>query len=358
MKAPKRQTETIPKAKRKKKRFSCPKGWVPAGVTVPVRLTKRQEAYCERAIGIARFCYNLSVATLNFCQTNRLRRPSWMAIYKEFNRVKREDYSFVTEVSSKVAEGAFMDFDKAVDNWRNRELRSRAPKFKKKKATGIGSFRAASGVDHISYNGKRRIQLLGLGSVKLVCTIPKGIPHEARIERENGRWVLSMQYWKEPEPRPRPDHRSSRRRHQSPRDRLGRRGIPQPESLLLLRAETPQVAESPDTEKERVKGMVGGPEENRQVPQADKGATEERYSPDDQRPHPEVQETGHRGPERVRNDSGTGGKGPGRLGPGRDPKADRVQMPVEICDPHKGPPVLPQQQNLPRVPSPQRETQA
>ena len=28
-----------------------------------------------------------------------------------------------------------MDFGNSVDNWRNRELRSRAPKFKKKKAT-------------------------------------------------------------------------------------------------------------------------------------------------------------------------------------------------------------------------------
>ena len=199
----------MPRAKRnrKKRKSSCPKGWVPAGITVPVHLTKRQAAYCLRAVGIARFCYNLAVATQRFCRTNRLRQPGWMAIYREFNRVKREDYPFVTEVSSKVAEGAFMDFGKAVDNWRNRELRSRAPKFKKKKFTDTGSFRAASGVDHISYNGKRRIQLLGLGSVKLACTLPKGIPHEARIKRENGRWMLSVQYWKEPEPRPRPDHR-------------------------------------------------------------------------------------------------------------------------------------------------------
>ena len=194
----------MPKAKRKKKRSSCPKGWVPAGITVPVRLTKGQEAYCQRAVGIARFCYNLAVATHRF---NRMKPPSWMDIYKGFNRVKREDYPFVTEVSSKVAEGAFLDFGRSIANWRNRELRSSAPKFKKKKATGAGSFRAASGVDHISYNGKRRIQLLGLGSVKLACTLPKGIPHEARIKRENGRWMLSVQYWKEPEPRPKPDHR-------------------------------------------------------------------------------------------------------------------------------------------------------
>ena len=88
-----------------------------------------------------------------------------------------------------------------------RDLKAKAPTFKKKKATGTGSFLAASGVAQLRYNGKRRIQLLGLGSVKLACTLPKGIPYEARIKRENGRWMLSILYWKEPEPKPKPDHR-------------------------------------------------------------------------------------------------------------------------------------------------------
>ena len=198
----------MPKTRKKKKKVSsCPKGWVPAGAVVPVRLTKKQEAYCKRAVGIARFCYNLAVAIHRFCLANKLRQPGWMDVYKEFNKVKREDYPFATEVSTKVAEGAFMDFGRALSNWRNRDLRSRAPRFKKKKATETGAFRAASGVDHIAYDGKRRIQLQGLGSVKLACALPKGIPHEARIKRENGQWMLSVQYWKAPEPKQRPERR-------------------------------------------------------------------------------------------------------------------------------------------------------
>ena len=192
---------------KKKRTSSCPKGWLPAGTSIPVRLTKRQEAYCRRAIGIARFCYNLAVATHRFHRTNRLRPPSWMDINKEFNAVKKADYPFATQVASRVAEGAFMDFGRALANWNNRNLKARAPTLKKKKATGTGSFRAASGTDQLGYNGKRRIQLPGLGSVKLACTLPKGIPHEARIKRENGRWMLSVQYWREPEPKPKPDHR-------------------------------------------------------------------------------------------------------------------------------------------------------
>ena len=113
-----------------------------------------------------------------------------MDIYKEFNSIKRDEYLFTTEVSSRVAEGAFMDFGKALSNWRNKELRARAPRFKRKKTTGAGSFRAASGVREITYNGKRRIQLPRLDSVKLGCTLPRSIPHEVRIKRKKtGRWT-------------------------------------------------------------------------------------------------------------------------------------------------------------------------
>ena len=45
---------------------------MPAGYSVPLRLTVRQEQYCRRAIGITRFIYNLCVATHRFCRTNRM----------------------------------------------------------------------------------------------------------------------------------------------------------------------------------------------------------------------------------------------------------------------------------------------
>ena len=96
---------------------------MPAGYAVPLRLTVRQERYCRRAIGITRFIYNLCVATHRFCRTNRLPWPSWQDLYKGFNACKREDYPFVTEVASRVQEGAFMDFGAAVKNWRDPAIR-------------------------------------------------------------------------------------------------------------------------------------------------------------------------------------------------------------------------------------------
>ena len=193
--------------KKSQQKSSCPKGWLPAGANVPIYLTQKQEIYCRKAIGISRFCYNLAVATHRFHRTNQMSWPSWQDMSTAFNACKRDDYPFVTQVSSRVAEGAFIDFGKAMTNWRNPELRARPPRFKKKKLTGTGAFRAASGIRQITYNQKRRIQLSELGSVKLDHTLPSGIYHEAHIRRANGRWHLCLKRWRKPDPKPTPDNR-------------------------------------------------------------------------------------------------------------------------------------------------------
>ena len=131
-----------PKSKRNKRsRSSCPVGWHAAGYSVPIHLTVKQQRYCHRAIGITRFVYNLCVATHRFCGTNRLPWPSWQDLYKAFNACKREDYPFVTEVASRVAEGAFMDFGTAIKNWRDTDHKAGPPRFHKKRLTSTGSFR-------------------------------------------------------------------------------------------------------------------------------------------------------------------------------------------------------------------------
>ena len=107
------------KKRRKQQPSSQPSGWLPAGYSVPVRLTVEQQLYCRRAIGISRFVYNLAVATHRFHRVNRLPWPSWQDISKEFNAIKREDFPFVTKVSYRVAEGAFRNFGNAIANWRD-----------------------------------------------------------------------------------------------------------------------------------------------------------------------------------------------------------------------------------------------
>ena len=181
---------------------SCPDGWLHAGAKVPINLTVRQQEYFRQAINIHRFCYNLAVRTHRFCRRNRLLWPSWMDISKAFNASKREDYPFVTQVAAVVATGAFRDFGQAVDNWRNPELRARVPKTKRPAFAGTGSFLAAGSMKEVRYDGKRRVKLPCLGSVKLACTLPKGICYEASIRRENGRWYICLKLWRPPEPKP------------------------------------------------------------------------------------------------------------------------------------------------------------
>ena len=190
---------TVPKSRRKN---SCPDGWLNAGAKVPIHLTVRQEEYCRQAVHIHRFCYNLAVRTHRFCRSNRLSWPSCMDISKAFNAYKREDHPFVTQVAAVVATGAFRDFGQALDNWRNPGLRARAPRIKRPASTGAGSFLAAGSVKEVRYDGKRRVKLPCLGSVKLGCTLPKGICYEASIRRENGRWYLGLKLWKPPGPKP------------------------------------------------------------------------------------------------------------------------------------------------------------
>ena len=165
-------------------------------------MTVRQEEYCRQAIDIHRFCYNLAVRTHRFCRRNRLFWPRWMDISKAFNACKREDYPFVTRVAAVVATGAFRDFGRAVDNWRNPSLRARAPRTKRRAFTGTGSFLAAGSMKEIRYDGKRRVKLPCLGSVKLACTLPRGICYEASIRRENGRWYICLKLWRLPKPKP------------------------------------------------------------------------------------------------------------------------------------------------------------
>ena len=110
-------------------------------------------------------------------------------------------------MASRVAEGAFMDFGTAIKNWRDTDHKAGPPRFHKKRSTGTGSFRAASGISQIKYNSKRRIQIPGLGSVKLRHTLPKGLVYEAHIKFLNGQWVASIKMWQPPKPEQKPDNR-------------------------------------------------------------------------------------------------------------------------------------------------------
>ena len=212
--------------KKRKQPSSCPENWFPAAVVVQLDLTRRQERYAQRSVGIARFVYNRMVANDQAGRDANL----WLTpheLEKEFNAAKQVNPSlaFVTEVSKFVAQGACRNYRNARSRWRNKSLKARRPVFHKKNRTGTGSFLAASGIATVHYDGHRRIRLPCLGSVRMTRPLQEGIPYEVTIRRRNGRWYASMAYWKPPiaPPPPRNPIRGWRGRGYQPPGRRQRR---------------------------------------------------------------------------------------------------------------------------------------
>lgn len=188
---------------KKKQNSTRPEGWLAAGLAVPLALTCRQREYARRAVGVARFVYNLAAATHQFHRRNRLKGPSVPEMARAFNAAKREDYPFAAEVSKFVAQGGFRDFENALKRWRDTAIKSGAPHFKRKKRTGEGGFLAASGVACVQYDDCRWIKQPYLGSVKLQRQLPAGaIPYEVQFVFRNGQGLAGVAYWKPPLPAP------------------------------------------------------------------------------------------------------------------------------------------------------------
>ena len=76
------------KGKKRKQPSSCPEGWGPAAMVLQLELTRRQERYARRCVGIARFIYNRMVANDQAGRDSGL----WLTpheLEKEFNAAKR-----------------------------------------------------------------------------------------------------------------------------------------------------------------------------------------------------------------------------------------------------------------------------
>ena len=126
--------------KRNKQNSSCPEGYQPAGIIIPLRLTKRQEKYATRCVGISRAVYNTMVATHQLARAHGHGPwPSPMEMEKLFNELKHDPafgMTFTTEVSKFVAQGTCRDFRNAYNRWLAKDLKSDKPVFHKKNANG------------------------------------------------------------------------------------------------------------------------------------------------------------------------------------------------------------------------------
>ena len=166
---------------------------ITSGLVVPIHLTVRQERYAVRCIGIGRAVYNIHVAASRMARTQLGRWPSGYELARVLNELKHdtEEFRFIAEVSKFVAEGARDNFRVAMDRWFRGE--AGRPGFHARRATGTGSFLAASGVQTIRYDGHRRLRLPYIGSVRLRHGLPgDAVVSKVTVKKVNGRWYASL----------------------------------------------------------------------------------------------------------------------------------------------------------------------
>ena len=246
--APHRNDAIMPK--HKDQRSNKPPGWRDMAYRQPAKLTRVQQGYAEDARDVERSVYNSAVEAgrLSYKYDVRVpgakagtnRRPTANDMAREFNAIKKEVSPYVTKVSKFVVQGAFESYDIAKRKWmtdqeKSRELgycyvhgpgprddgkecsyRCGEPRFHRKKDTGTGSFLAATGVDHIKYDGGRRIDLPGFRklpgnkSVKMARALPPDfIPVRVTFTYEHGRWMISVGGYAPPVPQIAPDNQSA-----------------------------------------------------------------------------------------------------------------------------------------------------
>ena len=207
-----------------------------------------------------------------------------------------------TEVASRVAEGAFMDF------------------------------------------GRAHHQLAQPGSES-----PRSHVHQAPRHRRG--LVPGRQ-------RRRPDQARRETPRQTSTARLDKTRLHPAQGLLRHGTEAQTLATCPGAQDEGLPGLVGSPEADRQMPPPHTRNQAQCHPSDDQHPHPEIQSARNRGPEHRRNDGWTNSQGPGRRRHGRNTSRAGIQGTMATGAPHTGPPPIPQQQAVQFMPVPQRETQA
>jgi putative transposase len=155
-----------------------------------------QELYFRKAAGTARFVYNWGLAEW---QRHKTARPSdvhgVMAIKKDFNALKGQQYPWIYDVAKDVAEGAFTNLSTALKNYfeskngKRKGARVGFPRFKTKKDNrqsfhlNNDKFKVS---DHSLYVPK-------LGWVNMAETLRfEGKIMGAVVSRGAGRWYVSI----------------------------------------------------------------------------------------------------------------------------------------------------------------------
>jgi hypothetical protein len=146
-----------------------------------------QRLYFARAAGTARFAWNWALAEWK-AQYKAGGKPSDVSLRRDLNKVKREQFPWVYDVSKCVVQEAIIDLGAAFRTFF--EKRGRYPQFKRK--DGRASFCAANEAGTFRTDGKR-IKLPVIAWIRMREAVRfAGLLKRVTVSREGDRWFVSI----------------------------------------------------------------------------------------------------------------------------------------------------------------------
>ena len=181
--------------------------WVKRAFRFELAPNEGQKKALAQHLGAARFAYNWGLERCKRALEEGKRLPSAAELHREWNRWKRENAPWWTEVSKCAPQEAFRDLEKAFKAWR--AGRGKLPRFKRKKLTPDNTARLTGSIRVLP----RHVQLPRIGRVRskeategLLRLLEEGKARilSATLSREADRYYVSLTCEVErPDPRPR-----------------------------------------------------------------------------------------------------------------------------------------------------------
>lgn len=159
-----------------------------------------QKTYFAQAVGTARFAWNWGVKAWEqqyaAAKLGQAEKPSGMALKKQFNAIKREQFPWVYLVTKYASQQPFIFLQRAYRDWvkdlaygKPQSLRKRKPRLKKK-GKSVDSFYV--GGDQVKVDG-RKVKVPNLGWVRMAEPIKyAGHINSMTISRSADKWFVSF----------------------------------------------------------------------------------------------------------------------------------------------------------------------
>ena len=159
--------------------------------------TPEQETYLKKACGTSRFVFNWGLARWKEAKEQGIAEHGPMAIKKEFNAIKRDEFPWALDVTKNAAEDGFRRLNTALTNyfsWKNGKRKGERvgfPKFKSKKRAKMSftldyeRFRTDGHWLHIS----KMAEPINMAEILRF----NGKPKWATISCAAGKWYVSVQ---------------------------------------------------------------------------------------------------------------------------------------------------------------------